>query len=150
MPRGRRKRTQGNVLQGNVLMKSAEMIGWAIGGIEREIAATRDRLASLTAQANALRAKLPAGGSRAAAASSMVPATPAAGSAAAGRRQMSPEGRRRISEMMTKRWADRRAAAGTQPNPGRKRGGRRKMSAEARKRISDAQKKRWAEQRKKS
>ena len=37
--------------QSDVLLKSAELIGWAIGGIEREIAQTRERLAALTAQA---------------------------------------------------------------------------------------------------
>src|SRR6185437_6984002 len=42
MPRGRpRKSTDA------VLFKSAEMIGWALGGIEREIVATRARLSAL-------------------------------------------------------------------------------------------------------
>ena len=111
MPRGRPRKTQGDVL-----MKSAEMIGWAIGGIEREIVATRERLASLTAQANALRAKLPAR-ARAAAGAAIEGAE---GGAAATtevtvrkrrRRTMSPEARKRISDMMKKRWAERRRAA---------------------------------------
>jgi hypothetical protein len=86
-------------------MKSAELIGWAIGGIEREIAQTRERLTALTAQAARLRARAgggPGGGA----------AAPAADTAPAGRkrrrRKMSPEARKKISEMMKKRWAERR------------------------------------------
>ena len=102
MPRGRpRKNTN------DVLLKSAELIGWALGGIEREIGSTRERLASLTAQANSLRARLPRRLSGAAAT--------VAGEGAAGpkgrkrrRRKMSAEARKRISEMMKKRWAERR------------------------------------------
>src|SRR4026209_2575830 len=53
MPRGRpRKNTD------DMLMKSAEVIGWALGGLEREIAMTRERLSSLTAQASSLRSRL--------------------------------------------------------------------------------------------
>ena len=130
-------------------MKSAEMIGWAIGGLEREIVMTRERLSALTAQANALRAKLP-GGTRQAAATV---GSEAAGTVAASstrtrrRRKMSPEARQRISEMMTKRWAERRKTTGTneaKPRK-RKRGG---ISPEGRKRISEMMKKRWAERRK--
>lgn len=103
MPRGRPRKTPNEVL-----FKSAEMIGWAIGGLEREIGLTRERLASLTAQAAKLRARMgvrATGGGAAAAG--------AAGEAAAGgrkrrRRRMSPEARKRISEMMKKRWAERR------------------------------------------
>ena len=104
MPRGRPRKTADDVL-----MKSAELIGWALGGIEREIGATRERLASLTAQANTLRARLPRGTSRRAASQE------GSGSQAAAstgrkrrRRKMSPEARKRISEMMKKRWAERR------------------------------------------
>ena len=112
MPRGRPRNTQGDVL-----MKSAEMIGWAIGGLEREIMSTRERLAALTAQANALRSKLP-GGSVRGAASAAASAAVGAGEAAAAqvkrrRRKMSPEARKRISEMMKKRWAERRKAKST-------------------------------------
>lgn len=110
MPRGRPRKDQGDVLG-----KSAEMIGWAIGGIEREIMATRERLATLTAQANTLRSKLP-GSARAAVASMTGSTAPGdagsqGGSAKAAkrrRRKMSPEARKRISEMMKKRWAERR------------------------------------------
>jgi hypothetical protein len=102
MPPGRPRKNQ------DVLMKSAELIGWAIGGLEREISQTRDRLAALTAQAAKLRKRA---GVRASAAAASIGA--AADSAAeAGkkrkRRKMSPEARKRISDMMKKRWAERR------------------------------------------
>jgi hypothetical protein len=99
MPRGRPRKTPDEVL-----MKSAEFIGWALGGLEREIVETKNRLASLSAQAAKLRAKV---GVRGAAVAE------AAGGAVEGgrkrrRRKMSPEARKRISEMMKKRWAERR------------------------------------------
>lgn len=53
MPRGRPKKNGGDVL-----LQSAELIGWALGGLEREIVATRQRLASLTSEATKLRASL--------------------------------------------------------------------------------------------
>ena len=90
------------------------MIGWALGGIEREIVETRHRLASLTAQAAQLRHKVGAKAARAGSAASAA-AADAAGVVAAApagrtrrRRKMSPEARKRISEMMKKRWAERR------------------------------------------
>lgn len=96
----------------DVLIRSAELIGWALGGIEREILETRTRLAALTAQAAQLRQR--AGLKR-----SRGPAVPAASTVADGeapsetsrkgrRRKMSPEARKRISEMMKKRWAERK------------------------------------------
>ncbi len=102
MPRGRPRKTRNDVL-----MKSAEMIGWAIGGIEREILATRERLAALTAQANTLRSKLP-GRSRLRTAVAGADERTNSGNATPPRRKrrrMSPEARKRISEMMKKRWA---------------------------------------------
>lgn len=102
MARGRPKKTD------SMLLKSAEMIGWALGGLEREIAQTRERLATLTSQAAQLRAR--AGGAR----------TGGGAAASAGaegaeaprprkkRRKMSPEAKKRISEMMKKRWAERK------------------------------------------
>lgn len=103
MPRGRPGKGE------KALMKSAELLGWALGGLEREIAQTRERLAALTSQATRLRARIGTG------------ATPARGPAAAAsfaepavtgrkmrRRRMSAEARKRISEMMKKRWAERR------------------------------------------
>ena len=105
MPRGRPRKNPDAVL-----VKSAEMIGWAIGGIEREIMATRERLAALSAQAASLRSRLPGGAVAAGGATSAGAAAPEAGTVKAKRRRrkMSPEGRKRISDMMKKRWADRR------------------------------------------
>jgi len=95
-----------------MLFKSAEMIGWAIGGLEREIGLTRERLAGLTAQVAKLRARAGVRGAGAGTAATGAAASADAGEAAGGRkrrrRRMSPEGRKRISEMMKKRWAERR------------------------------------------
>ncbi len=96
MPRGRRKQ------RSDVLLKSAELVGWALGGLEREIALTRERLAALTAQADRLRAR--AGGSL----RSLAAAATHGNDAGAARRRgrMTAEGRKRISDMMKKRWAE--------------------------------------------
>ena len=101
MPRGRPSKTHDDVL-----LKSAELLGWALGGLEREIAQTRERLGVLTQQATKLRDRLATGGSRGQA----VAASPdgEVGGRKRRRRTMSPEARRRISEMMKKRWAERR------------------------------------------
>jgi hypothetical protein len=99
MPRGRPRKNPDAVL-----IRSAEFIGWALGGLEREIVETKNRLAALTAQAAKLRAKV---GSRAAAASADI-AGAIEGGRQRRRRRMSPEARKRISEMMKKRWAERR------------------------------------------
>jgi hypothetical protein len=85
-----------------VLFKSAEVIGWALGGLEREISHTRDRLNALTAQASKLRARL---GRKGAAA---LPVAPETGTPGRKRRKMSAEARKRISDMMKKRWAERK------------------------------------------
>lgn len=107
MARGRpRKNPQ------DVLIRSAELIGWALGGIEREIVETRNKLAALTAQAAQLRSR--AGGKAGrgtAAAGSAVSEGDAPVGRKRRRRHMSPEGRKRISEMMKKRWAERRKNA---------------------------------------
>jgi hypothetical protein len=92
----------------DVLLKSAEMIGWAIGGIEREIMQTRERLASLTAQAAALRARAGQTAAKGTAAVSEAAGEAAQKVATVRKRTMSPEARRRISEMMKKRWAERK------------------------------------------
>jgi hypothetical protein len=85
-----------------VLLKSAELVGWALGGLEREITQTRERLAALTQQADKLRAR--AGGTlRTIAASSRAND---GGAGARRRGRMTAEGRKRISEMMKKRWAE--------------------------------------------
>ena len=99
MPRGRPRKNPDDVL-----LRSAEFIGWALGGLEREIVETRSRLAALTAQAAKLRAKV---GARAAGAVAVAQEA-AEGGRKRRRRRMSPEARKRISEMMKKRWAERR------------------------------------------
>jgi hypothetical protein len=78
------------------------MIGWALGGLEREIAETRDRLAALTAQAAKLRARI--GG--AARKGALAAATAATDGPVRRRARMTAAGRKRISEMMKKRWAE--------------------------------------------
>ncbi len=103
MPRGRPR-----LKSDDVLLKSAEMIGWALGGLEREITATRERLSALTAQAARLRARLGSRGAAAAAAAANEPV-----GRKRRRRRMSPEARTRISEMMKKRWAERRKQKGS-------------------------------------
>lgn len=105
MARGRPRKAQGDVL-----MKSAEVIGWALGGIEREIALTRERLGSLTAQASSLRSQLVRGAKDMAASVTTEEEAPegGAGGRRRRRRKMSPEARKRISDMMKKRWAERR------------------------------------------
>ncbi len=59
---------------------------------------------------------------------------------------MTPDGRRRLSESLKKRWAVKRAAAGKAPagRPAKKKGG---MTPEGRKRLSEALSKRWAAKR---
>jgi hypothetical protein len=87
------------------------LIGWAIGGLEREITQTRERLASLTAQAAKLRARAGARGARNAGAAATAEGTspaPAKAGRKRRRRKMSPETRARLSEMMKKRWAEKR------------------------------------------
>lgn len=107
MARGRpRKNPQ------DVLIRSAELIGWALGGIEREIVETRNKLAALTAQAAQLRSRAGLKAGRGpAAADSAASEGEAPVNRKRRRRQMSPEGRKRISEMMKKRWAERRKNA---------------------------------------
>jgi hypothetical protein len=57
---------------------------------------------------------------------------------------MTPEGRRRLSEALKKRWAVKRAASQVKPlakAKAKKKGG---MTPEGRRRLSEALKKRWA------
>lgn len=103
MPAGRPRKNQKDVL-----IKSAEMIGWAIGGLEREITQTRERLAALTTQAAKLRERAGAKAGRAMASGSAGAAAAEAPVRKRRRNKMSPEARKRISDMMKKRWADRR------------------------------------------
>jgi hypothetical protein len=101
MPRGRRRRRSSRAK-----FASADLTRWTLGGLEREIDETRQRLTQLTAEASRLRQQLK-------------PATSpsAAGEAAPApvrrRRRMSRAARKRISEMMKKRWAERKRRAGT-------------------------------------
>jgi hypothetical protein len=101
MPRGRRRKKSDSVL-----FKSAEWIGWALGGLEREIAETRERLAVLTGQAAKLRGRVGVAAKRGVAAA--VAASSSGPRAARKRRRgrMSAEGRKRMSEMMKKRWLE--------------------------------------------
>jgi len=101
MPRGRPRKSSDTVL-----MRSAEMIGWALGGLEREIALTKERLAALNAQAARLRTRI---GSRRGS-GPVAAATFDEPKATRKRRRprISAEGRRRISEAMKKRWAEHR------------------------------------------
>jgi len=113
-------KTTGRKTQDDVLLRSAEFIGWALGGIEREIVETRQRLESLTRQAAQLRSRVGSGktGSRGGAAPAMqadvATAEPQAAEAAAprARRQMSAAARKRISDRQKKRWADWRKKKG--------------------------------------
>jgi hypothetical protein len=96
----------------NVFARPAELIGWALGGLEREIAQTRDRLTTLTAQAVQLRdrlarsagLRLAAGTNRAASGTATSPTT-----RRRRRRKLTAEQRKAISERMKKRWAERRS-----------------------------------------
>lgn len=100
MPRGRPRKNAPDLL-----LKSAEIVGWALGGVEREIVLTKDRLAALTAQAAVLRKRL---GTRivAAAAVADVARKEAAGRGGKRRtRNLTAEARKAISDRMTKRWA---------------------------------------------
>jgi hypothetical protein len=108
MARGPRRKTGDDVL-----LKSAEMIGWALGGLEREIAQTRERLANLTAQAATLRARVGASAHRGTEAVSAAAEQASETVQEVKKRTMSPEARKRISEMMKKRWAERRRKKGT-------------------------------------
>ena len=104
MAKGRPRKTQ----SGNVLLRSAELIGWALGGLEREIVETRQKLEALTRQAAQLRARAGRssvkGRGPAAAATfdepGVQPAVPSK------KREMSAAARKRISDRQKKRWAE--------------------------------------------
>ena len=100
MPRGRRGKKSDSVL-----FKSAEWIGWALGGLEREIEETRERLKVLTDQAAALRSRVGVAARRGVAAA--VGANPAGQPPGPSQRgPKSAEGRRRMSAIMKKRWQE--------------------------------------------
>jgi len=102
MAKGRRRRKKSRE---PALIRSAEMIGWALGGIEREIMATRDRLSNLSAQAARLRAQI---GPRQATVVERVDSAMESVLPRRKRRRMSAAARKKISEMMKKRWAERK------------------------------------------
>ena len=99
MPKGTSRRGR------SVMVRSAEFIGWALGGLDREIAETRERLANLTAEAARLRAKIGRTGRASVAAE-------VGGAPAPKRRRrrgrMSAEARKRLSEATRRRWAERK------------------------------------------
>jgi hypothetical protein len=100
MPRGTRRRNADD----SVLVRSAELIGWAVGGIEREIVETRERLAALMARAAQLRTQAGhTGDQRKQTAAGGAKAEPPR------RRKMSAEGRKRIADAARRRWAKWRA-----------------------------------------
>jgi hypothetical protein len=74
-----------------------ELAGWALAGLEREIATTRERLHGLTATVARLRGRV--GGKTAGASGT-------GGGGGRRRGKMTAEGRKRISDMMKKRWAE--------------------------------------------
>ena len=107
MAKGRPRKSSGS----DVLLRSAELIGWAIGGLEREIVETRQKLDALTRQAAQLRTRIGSskkGRGPAAAATFDEPAAagPAAAERPRKRRQMSAAARTRISDRQKKRWAE--------------------------------------------
>jgi hypothetical protein len=76
--------------------------------------------------------------------SAPVAAVPARRGRAKRKGGMTPEGRKRLSEALKKRWAVKRAASQVKPQvkaKAKKKGG---MTPEGRKRLSEALKKRWA------
>jgi hypothetical protein len=85
------------------------LIGWAVGGLEREIVETRQRLEALTRQAAQLLSRIAGsttiGRCPAAAASFDEPGVQQA-TPARKKRQMSAAARKRISDMQKKRWAE--------------------------------------------
>jgi hypothetical protein len=101
MPRGPRKGKE------DLITRSAEFIGWALGGLEREIGETRSRLTQLTAQAAKLRARLGRRGRVISAAADVL-----AGDAqpVRKRRRLSREARERIAAAQRKRWAEHKKA----------------------------------------
>jgi hypothetical protein len=106
---------------------------------------TRTILTDLKAELNRLNQAIAALESLDGTAIATTPAAKAAPTQAK-KRGLTPAGRRRLSEMMKKRWAARRKQA-AKPAP-KKASVRRTMSLAARKKIAAAQRKRWAAQKK--
>jgi hypothetical protein len=72
---------------------------------------------------------------------------PAASKKATGKRQISPEGRKRIAEATRQRWAAKKAAAVSETSSEKVSVRKRRLSPEGRKRIVEATKRRWAAKR---
>jgi hypothetical protein len=99
MPRGRRKGTARGV------GVSAEVLTWALDGLQREISQTKERLAELTARAREVRAALDQG--RGAAETPPAAAPTVTRGPRRGRRRkrrLSAEGRKRIRDALKRRW----------------------------------------------
>jgi hypothetical protein len=88
-----------------VVIRSAEFIGWALGGLEKEIAETRARLAELTAEAARLRTRV---GGRGADAAVTAEADGTGKPRRRRRLRMSAEARKRLSDATKRRWAERK------------------------------------------
>jgi len=72
---------------------------------------------------------------------------PAASKKATRKRQISPEGRKRIAEATRQRWAAKKAAAVSETASEKVSVPKRRLSPEGRKRIVEATKRRWAAKR---
>ena len=72
---------------------------------------------------------------------------PAASKKATRKRQISPEGRKRIAEATRQRWAAKKAAAVSETASEKVSAPKRHLSPEGRKRIVEATKRRWAAKR---
>jgi cell division protein FtsB len=101
MPRGRRRKRANSVV-----FKSAEWVGWALAGLEREIAETRARLATLNEQAAKLRGRVGLAAKRGVATAVAASSSEKPAKRTRRRGRMSAAGRKRISEMMKKRWLE--------------------------------------------
>jgi hypothetical protein len=84
-----------------------EILAWALHGVEREIALTRERLAHLTDQARRLRARVGT-----VAAQVAEPVRKAVTPARKRKRKLTAEGRRRIIEAVKRRWAAQKKGKG--------------------------------------
>jgi hypothetical protein len=102
MPRGGVRK-----IGGDALLQSAELIGWALGGLEREIVGTRERLGALTAQLAKLRARA---GRRATVGGTVATTVDTPASVRRGRRRMSAEVRARLLRLAKERWAKAKRA----------------------------------------
>jgi hypothetical protein len=101
-----------------------------------DLKSERDRIDEAITAIEALEGTVPAAPGAATPATKAAPKPPQ-------RRGLTSAGRKRLSEMMKKRWAERRGKVAAKPVPN-KTGGRRIMSAASRRKIAEAQRARWA------